>query len=237
MEYKPDEEKADDKAYEHCFNWSEYNEMDEDKEILLNDFKNDLAADPLNQNDLETNMLTTSTSKRKVAPPPKMTSDDKQPAMKQPKVHESNRGFMESVFGTCCAVDHDLNKRELKFYNKFAQSMICEYDRDVPEHEQNLKKLYAKAFGVQPDMNDVHSDGRTMLGDLWKDIGFQGKDPRTDFRGGGHLSLLCILYVVDNYRNEWDELATCTKDQENLMWLTAITSINLTHSLIIYFHM
>jgi hypothetical protein len=43
-----------------------------------------------------------------------------------------------------------------------------------------------------------------MISDKWKDIGFQGKDPRTDFRGGGHLSLLGLLYVVDNYPSEWE---------------------------------
>ena len=43
--------------------------------------------------------------------------------------------------------------------------------------------------------------------------------------------------MIDNYRNEWDRLVQCTKDEEDLMWLTAITSINLTHGLIIYFHM
>lgn len=42
-----------------------------------------------------------------------------------------------------------------------------------------------------------------MVCDKWKDIGFQGKDPRTDFRGGGHLSLLCLLYLVENYRADF----------------------------------
>ena len=52
-----DEEKADAKAYELCFNWSEYDEFDEDREILLNEFKNDLH--PLNDHDLEEGMLQT----------------------------------------------------------------------------------------------------------------------------------------------------------------------------------
>jgi hypothetical protein len=51
-----------------------------------------------------------------------------------------------------------------------------------------------------------------MVCEEWKDIGFQGKNPRTDFRGGGHLSLLCLLYMIDNYPNEFEELAKCTKD-------------------------
>ena len=30
----------------------------------------------------------------------------------------------------------------------------------------------------------------------WQDIGFQGNNPATDFRGMGVLSLHCLLYVV-----------------------------------------
>lgn len=45
------------------------------------------------------------------------------------------------------------------------------------------------------------------------------------------------MYMADNYRDEFDHLAKCTKDQEHLIWLTAISSINMTHGLIIYFHM
>ena len=76
-----------------------------------------------------------------------------------------------------------------------------------------------------------------MINDDWKDIGFQGRNPRTDFRGGGHLSLLCLLYLNEKYPKEWDFLINCTKNEESLMWLTAICSINMTHSLIIYLHM
>ena len=76
-----------------------------------------------------------------------------------------------------------------------------------------------------------------MVNEQWKDIGFQGKNPRTDFRGGGHLSLLCILYMIDTYPVEWEQMCKATKEEEALMWLTAISSINLTHSLVIYFYM
>lgn len=76
-----------------------------------------------------------------------------------------------------------------------------------------------------------------MIDDCWKDIGFQGKDPRTDFRGGGHLSLLCLIYFLKHYQEEWDELVKVTKEDQELMWLTAVSSINITHTLVIYFYM
>jgi hypothetical protein len=43
--------------------------------------------------------------------------------------------------------------------------------------------------------------------------------------------------MIENYPIEFENLANSTKNEENLMWLTAITSINMTHSLIIYFYM
>lgn len=140
------------------------------------------------------------------------------------------------VFGSCCAISNDLNKRELKYYNKFASSMIQDYDPDNTEHEQNLRSFYKLVFGSDPDLSAAPGQ-RTMVEDIWKDIGFQGKDPRTDFRGGGHLSLLCLIYFADNYANEWEQLVKCTKEEESLMWLTAISSINLTHCLMIYLYM
>jgi hypothetical protein len=76
---------------------------------------------------------------KRIRPPPKMTNDDKRQAKKQPRRHSKNKGFIESLFGTCCAQNHDLNKRELKYYNKFVNSMIQEYDRENQDHEENLK--------------------------------------------------------------------------------------------------
>ena len=117
-------------------------------------------------------MLTTSMSKKKIAPPPKMTGSERKKAQKQPEVHSRNRGFVETVFGSCCACDHDLNKRELKYYNKFTRTMIGDYDKDVPEHERSLQRLYTKVYGKEPNLSEKHADGRTMIDDKWKDIGF-----------------------------------------------------------------
>jgi len=43
--------------------------------------------------------------------------------------------------------------------------------------------------------------------------------------------------MVDKYPREWEELVRCTKNEESLMWLTAISSINMTHALVIYLYM
>ena len=171
-------------------------------------------------------------------PQPRLTSDDKETAPVQPREHSENKGLAEKLCACCCAsrLDLDLNKREARYYNKFKE-LVVDYDKENPEHEFHVKLLYQKAFKTEEVKSEENRDGFTMVNDDWKDLGFQGRNPRTDFRGGGHLSLLCLLYTIDKYPGEWDDLVSCTKNQESLMWLTAISSINMTHSLVIYFFM
>ena len=75
------------------------------------------------------------------------------------------------------------------------------------------------------------------INDRWKEMGFQSKDPRTDFRGGGHLSLLALIYMIEEHPQEFNEMVAMTRDEEDKLWLTAISSINITNQLIIYFYM
>jgi hypothetical protein len=117
------------------YEWSEADELEDDKEILLNEFKNDMnAVDAMEPNDLEEGILT----HKRIRPVPKMTRDDRQRSKTQPQVHQKHKGIFESIFGTCCAPNHDLNKRELKYYKKFVQGSVKEYDASIPEHEEDL---------------------------------------------------------------------------------------------------
>lgn len=128
------------KKYEENFNWSEIDEFDEDKMILLNEFKADYNEV---HGDLEEGMI--SNSHKRLAPPPKMTAGDREIAKSQPIRHKQNKRFSESIFGQfqmCCGCrcvdNHDLNKRENKYYNRFAKGMIEDYDSSNSVHEYNL---------------------------------------------------------------------------------------------------
>lgn len=122
--------------YDSNFAWSDVDDYDEDKAILLNDFKKDLA-------DLETGMVA---HQNKNQPVPRLSKDDRALSKKQPEIHQKNKGFIESAFGSCCAVNNDLNKRENKYYTKFKTSMIESYDSNNAQHEYNLQQLYHKVF-------------------------------------------------------------------------------------------
>ncbi|KAG5480631.1 hypothetical protein LSCM1_06335 [Leishmania martiniquensis] len=42
----------------------------------------------------------------------------------------------------------------------------------------------------------------------WKEMGFQGTDPSTDFRGAGILGLAHLVYLVEQYPQQWSAMLT-----------------------------
>ncbi|CAJ0958587.1 unnamed protein product [Ranitomeya imitator] len=59
------------------------------------------------------------------------------------------------------------------------------YDADNPQHEQQLLELW--------DLLMPHEKLKSRITKQWGDIGFQGDDPKTDFRGMGFLGLANLL--------------------------------------------
>jgi hypothetical protein len=63
------------------------------------------------------------------------------------------------------------------------------YDSSNAEHEASLMRLWT---ALRPN---VHLSSRKC--EEWNEIGFQGRDPATDFRGMGLLGLTNMLELVD----------------------------------------
>ncbi|KAJ8967014.1 hypothetical protein NQ314_003131, partial [Rhamnusium bicolor] len=66
------------------------------------------------------------------------------------------------------------------------------FDSDDFEHERKLYDLWENL------MPNDQLDGRITK--QWQDIGFQGEDPKTDFRGMGMLGLENLLFFATEYR-------------------------------------
>ncbi|KAI5096562.1 ELMO domain-containing protein 1 isoform X3, partial [Silurus meridionalis] len=64
------------------------------------------------------------------------------------------------------------------------------YDCENPEHEEMLMKLWKT---LRPD-----SALTGRISKQWCEIGFQGSDPKTDFRGMGLLGLHNLLYFAEH---------------------------------------
>ncbi|CAN1246385.1 ELMO domain-containing protein A [Linum grandiflorum] len=65
------------------------------------------------------------------------------------------------------------------------------FDGSLLEHQDALKKLWRLAY---PDRQLP-----ALKSELWKEMGWQGCDPSTDFRGGGYISLENLIYFATTY--------------------------------------
>lgn len=92
------------------------------------------------------------------------------------------------------------------------------YDTSNPEHEERLLLLWRL---LQPEQE---LDARHTA--MWGDIGFQGHDPATDFRGMGMLGLESLLYMAHQPTVAQHLLSASEHPQYGFS--LAITSINIT---------
>ena len=65
------------------------------------------------------------------------------------------------------------------------------YNSSNPEHESKLTKLW--------DLLMPGTPLKSRISKQWSEIGFQGEDPATDFRGMGMLGLENLLYFAEQY--------------------------------------
>jgi ELMO/CED-12 family len=90
------------------------------------------------------------------------------------------------------------------------------YDSQNDEHERLLSELWT---AINPD---TPLSGRISA--QWKTIGFQGKDPATDFRGMGLLGLKNLVYFATHYPEQVRAMI-----QAERSYPFASSGINMTH--------
>nr|CAD2194011.1 unnamed protein product [Meloidogyne enterolobii] len=93
---------------------------------------------------------------------------------------------------------HDLSKtlarsmRQIKGYQKLIQEVeerrLEIYCSKIEEHEKELLRLWALLKPDEPLTDRISNQ--------WQDIGFQGDDPATDFRGMGMLGLDQLVFFA-----------------------------------------
>ncbi|GET88049.1 hypothetical protein, unknown function [Leishmania tarentolae] len=54
----------------------------------------------------------------------------------------------------------------------------------------------------------VFSAAAHSVSDRWKEMGFQGPDPSTDFRGAGIFGLAQLVYLVEHHPEQWSAILT-----------------------------
>ncbi|KAK5809494.1 ELMO/CED-12 family-domain-containing protein [Linnemannia elongata] len=99
------------------------------------------------------------------------------------------------------------------------QRVHTKYDSTNPAHERKLMLLW--------DLLRPHEKLEGRYTKQWTEIGFQGKDPATDFRGMGMLGLDDLVYYAKYYPMSSKNALECSHDA--ISWYSfAIVGINIT---------
>ncbi|CAK9133489.1 unnamed protein product [Ilex paraguariensis] len=99
------------------------------------------------------------------------------------------------------------------------------YDGSIPEHQEALRTLWNVAF-PEEELCD-------LISEQWKEMGWQGKDPSTDFRGGGFISLENLLYFATNFPKSFQDLLRKEEGDRSIWeYPFAVAGVNITFMLI-----
>ena len=114
----------------------------------------------------------------------------------------------------CCCINYDLTVSEYKSFNSLKKKVIPSYNAQNEEHEKTLKELFNKTKELLNNDNNISSSEITEITTkessnedenekVWRKIGFQTKEPRNDFRGGGIYSLDLMIYFIKNFEKDY----------------------------------
>ncbi|WOL07156.1 ELMO domain-containing protein A-like isoform X2 [Canna indica] len=118
----------------------------------------------------------------------------------------------------------DFTPSQEECLQRLQSRMNVAYDSTKKEHQEALRALWYTAYpGVE-----LHG----LISNQWKEMGWQGKDPSTDFRGGGLMSLENLLFFAKNYPKSFQDLLQ-KKDGIRAMWEYpfSVAGVNITFML------
>nr|CAG4637235.1 EOG090X0AMT [Ceriodaphnia reticulata]SVE73104.1 EOG090X0AMT [Ceriodaphnia reticulata] len=130
----------------------------------------------------------------------------------RPDVHQP----FSKLFGECVNIIWGMNQ----LLHDLEELRTTGYDSSNQEHEEMLLELW-KLLMPERELE-------SRVNNSWKDIGFQGEDPKTDFRGMGILGLQNLHYLAKNYSDVAVQVLSHSNHPKH-GYSFAIVGINLTH--------
>ncbi|CAM8893909.1 unnamed protein product [Rhodiola kirilowii] len=94
--------------------------------------------------------------------------------------------------------DYPFSPLQEQRLQKLKDRLQVPFNETNPDHQEALRELWHMAF---PDMALTG-----LISDQWKDMGWQGANPSTDFRGCGFVSLENLLFFARNYPDSFHRL-------------------------------
>ncbi|KAF8409316.1 hypothetical protein HHK36_005390 [Tetracentron sinense] len=93
--------------------------------------------------------------------------------------------------GTDKISDYSLTTLQEQGLQRLQERLQVPFDETRPDHQEALRALWHAAF---PKI-----DLKGLISEQWKDMGWQGPNPSTDFRGCGFVSLENLLFFARTY--------------------------------------
>ncbi|XP_022746408.1 ELMO domain-containing protein A-like [Durio zibethinus] len=105
------------------------------------------------------------------------------------------------------------------------QRLAVPFDGSRLQHQDALKQLWRLAY--------PNRELPSLKSELWKDMGWQGPDPSTDFRGGGFISLENLIFFAKKYPESFQSLLH-KQDGNRADWEYpfAVAGINISFMLV-----
>ena len=135
---------------------------------------------------------------------------------KKLKKSEGVQILYENCSERCCWNNYKISEEELEALNVLRNKSRVPFNKDNTVHAEMLKQLWRMSFSEF----EYPIDGKS---EKWKEIGFQGKDPSTDFRGAGIFGLEQLVYLASNYAQEYKAMTEAAKS-----YSFAISALNIT---------
>ncbi|XP_057850147.1 uncharacterized protein LOC131060775 isoform X2 [Cryptomeria japonica] len=113
----------------------------------------------------------------------------------------------------------------LKKLQRLRHRLEVSFDSTRTDHQEGLKELWHAAF---PGL-----EFSGLISEQWKEMGWQGTDPSTDFRGGGLISLENLVFLSKTYPRSFQRLLQKQAgDRSAWEYPFAIAGVNITFMLI-----
>ncbi|RZS19217.1 hypothetical protein BHM03_00051588 [Ensete ventricosum] len=95
------------------------------------------------------------------------------------------------------------------------------FDASRRDHQEALRALW---YATYPN-----KELSGLISDQWKEMGWQGRDPSTDFRGAGFISLENLLFFAKTFSNSFQRLLNkqCGK-RATWEYPFAVAGVNIT---------
>ncbi|KAK6116597.1 hypothetical protein DH2020_049703 [Rehmannia glutinosa] len=101
----------------------------------------------------------------------------------------------KGIYARVCINVTPLQEQRLK---RLRHRTKVHFDASRPEHQGALRALWSATYPGQ--------ELQSLVSDQWKEMGWQGKDPSTDFRGAGFISLENLLFFAKTFSTSFQSL-------------------------------